>query len=318
MANPLFNFSVPFNLRKPVCHDVKQRNMMANITTDKVKTIDNYDAVDSATLTDSDLALIRHLTSSTYSNKKSTLADLRTFLLASHISDFNTLSSKVSGIDTAYKAADTNIDTAYKSADADIITAYKNADSDLTTRINNISSELNGTSTATALTYLLRDGNARAKMAAPAATDDIAILATACQFGECSTNAQAYEVTISNFILTTGTRIAVKFDNACGFDSPTLNVSSTGAKPLTMNGTSVNYGCWDAGQICTLIYDGTNWEFVGWDVRGKSFGDSSGYIKYRNGKIEQRNKQTMSSPAIDFRAVLSFGIGFSDVYYAAN
>src|SRR5574344_1962301 len=102
---PCFNYTVPFNLRKPVGHDVKQRNMMAHITTDKVKTIDNYDALDSATLTDSDLALIRHLSSSAYSNKKSTLADLRTFLLASHISDFNTLNNKVSSIDAAYKSA---------------------------------------------------------------------------------------------------------------------------------------------------------------------------------------------------------------------
>ena len=64
----------------------------------------------------------------------------------------------------------------------------------------------------------------------------------------------------SNFSLETGARVAVKFTNANTAASPTLNVNSTGAKPIYFKNaalSSSNY--WSAGQIIDFIYDGTNW-----------------------------------------------------------
>ena len=64
----------------------------------------------------------------------------------------------------------------------------------------------------------------------------------------------------------------MKFSNKTS-TTPTLNVSSTGAKEIKLvqtNGTyvSVNsYNSWSAGEIVELIYDGTYWVAVSSNMR---------------------------------------------------
>ena len=81
-------------------------------------------------------------------------------------------------------------------------------------------------------------------------------------YGTCSTASTIAAKTVSKtgFSLVTGARIAVKFTHANEAENPTLNVNSTGAKPIMMFGTMPGrYGIWGAGRIVEFIYDGTNW-----------------------------------------------------------
>ena len=60
------------------------------------------------------------------------------------------------------------------------------------------------------------------------------------------------------FQLKEGVVVSVKFTNANSASSPTLNVDSTGAKPIRTLGTSSAY--WSAGQTVLFVYDGTYWQ----------------------------------------------------------
>lgn len=81
----------------------------------------------------------------------------------------------------------------------------------------------------------------------------------------CSTAAgtAAKVATLENFTLSVGAAVKVKFTNTNTATNPTLNVNSTGAKPIYTN-TGSNVGTtpdtsWSAGEIVELVYDGTNW-----------------------------------------------------------
>lgn len=60
------------------------------------------------------------------------------------------------------------------------------------------------------------------------------------------------------FELKEGVVVSVKFTNANSANSPTLNVDSTGAKPIRTLGTASAY--WAAGQTVLFVYDGTYWQ----------------------------------------------------------
>lgn len=97
--------------------------------------------------------------------------------------------------------------------------------------------------------------------------DGIAPKATPVYYGECSTAAAtaAKVVTVDDsFTLVEGAQVTIKFTNANSVASPTLNVNSTGAKPLYQRGTtaistSTTTTGWAAGAIQTFTYDGTGW-----------------------------------------------------------
>ena len=81
-------------------------------------------------------------------------------------------------------------------------------------------------------------------------------------FATCSTAAAtvAKVASCSGFKLTTGAAVLVKFTNNNTAASPTLNVNSTGAKPIVAYGTSaIQTYAWKPGQTVLLIYDGTSW-----------------------------------------------------------
>lgn len=83
-------------------------------------------------------------------------------------------------------------------------------------------------------------------------------------YGICETaaNTAAKVVTIPDFTLENGVGVMVKFKNGNTANSPTLNVSGTGAKPIYIDpsvGTSVS---WEAWKVLPFVYDGTNWQLV--------------------------------------------------------
>lgn len=98
-------------------------------------------------------------------------------------------------------------------------------------------------------------------------------------YAECTTqgNVAVKTVSISNFRLVIGARIVVKFNYThTSTDNATLNVSSTGAKPIlkftphsyySPDGVSGQYitskHSWCFGESLELVYDGTNWVIIG-------------------------------------------------------
>ena len=86
-------------------------------------------------------------------------------------------------------------------------------------------------------------------------------------YGVCSTAAATAAKTVtvdSSFKLVTGVSVTVKFSDKNSASNPTLNVNSTGAKPLyrygtTVVSTSTTSSGWIAGSVQTFTYDGTGW-----------------------------------------------------------
>ncbi len=84
-------------------------------------------------------------------------------------------------------------------------------------------------------------------------------------FGTCSTAAgtAAKTVSLTDFTLTTGSRIAVKFTVTNTASSPTLNVNSTGAKSIMYRGSAISAGYLAANRVYEFVYDGTDYELIG-------------------------------------------------------
>ena len=143
---------------------------------------------------------------------------------------------------------------------------------------------------------IMRDADGRAQVAAPTAKDDIArkaevdaAICFASSFGVCETESATIGkvVTIEGAAPVAGRRICVKFTHGNSTSEPTLNVNNLGAKLITMDGQPVYTGCFDAAGVYEFVYDGTNWECLSGVVRARSFGENSGYVKYRNGLLVQ-------------------------------
>lgn len=89
-------------------------------------------------------------------------------------------------------------------------------------------------------------------------------------YGTCSTAAAtaAKEVVIvgnTNWGLTAGSIICVKFSVTNTAQNPTLNVNGTGAKNIYHNGTAITAGVIKAGDIATFVYDGTQYQLIAVD-----------------------------------------------------
>lgn len=85
-------------------------------------------------------------------------------------------------------------------------------------------------------------------------------------YGTCSTAATTANkvVTCADFnALIPGVTIHVKFTYGNSAESATINVNSTGQKPLCKYGStqvgSATGDAWSAGAILSLTYDGTSW-----------------------------------------------------------
>ena len=83
-------------------------------------------------------------------------------------------------------------------------------------------------------------------------------------YGQSSENADvaARTATISSFLLLKNMPVTVRFTTAVNVSGATLNISSTGAKPIYIEGAQMQPGIIKKGDVVTLIYDGTNWNIV--------------------------------------------------------
>lgn len=86
-------------------------------------------------------------------------------------------------------------------------------------------------------------------------------------YGTCSTIAStaAKVVSITGFTLCTGATVLVKFTHVNAAPNPTLNINSTGAKPIkAIDGWSM---VTDPNIYYEFLYDGTNWNLIGEEKR---------------------------------------------------
>ena len=81
--------------------------------------------------------------------------------------------------------------------------------------------------------------------------------------GVCSTAAAttAKEVSLSNYALTTGGVVSVRFTYAVPA-SATLNVNSKGANAIYYKGAAITAGVIDAGDLAVFMYDGTQYQLI--------------------------------------------------------
>lgn len=84
-------------------------------------------------------------------------------------------------------------------------------------------------------------------------------------YGICSTAAAtaAKVVACTGFGLTTGAEITVKFAVTNTAANPTLNVNSTGAKPIYYRGSAITAGHLGANRTYAFRYNGAQWDMVG-------------------------------------------------------
>ena len=83
-------------------------------------------------------------------------------------------------------------------------------------------------------------------------------------YGTCSTAAGTAAKTVSctGYALKTGGRILVKFTNTNTAASATLNVNSTGAKAIYVNGAAIAVNVLQGGVIYEFVYNGTQYDLV--------------------------------------------------------
>lgn len=91
-------------------------------------------------------------------------------------------------------------------------------------------------------------------------------------YGTCGT-ARATARKVCNdadqtFQLYEGVLVFIKFTNANGKANPTLNINGTGAIAIKRYGTTApstsRASSWNAGSVVAFIYDGTQYQMVGW------------------------------------------------------
>ena len=97
-------------------------------------------------------------------------------------------------------------------------------------------------------------------------------------YGVCATDAttSAKVATLDNFILLKNMPVTIRFTKAINVDSSTLNINSTGAKPIFIQGAALQPGVVKTEDVVTLIYDGTNWNIV--EILSVSVSQSDLYV----------------------------------------
>lgn len=127
-------------------------------------------------------------------------------------------------------------------------------------------------------------------------------------YGKCSTAADTAAKTVSctGYVLQTGGEISVKFTTTNTAASPTLNVNSTGAKPIYYRGAAIPSSYLIANGTYTFRYNGSQYDLVG-DV------SSSHKILYSG--ASSVNSVTLNEDASNYDMFIvksSFGIFVTD------
>ena len=85
-------------------------------------------------------------------------------------------------------------------------------------------------------------------------------------YGVSSNNSNATRTSsISGFKLKRGGIVAIKFTTDIDITNPSLNISSTGSKPIYYRGSALPRGTVNAGDTVTFIYDGTYYHIISID-----------------------------------------------------
>ena len=107
------------------------------------------------------------------------------------------------------------------------------------------------------------DGTPAGKYPARQLIQDMATGGMGC--GTCSTAATtaAKTVSISDFILLKNGIVSVRFVNGISVSGATLNVNSTGAKPILLNNIALPAQAIGENTTAILQYDGTSWQVIG-------------------------------------------------------
>lgn len=106
------------------------------------------------------------------------------------------------------------------------------------------------------------------------------------RYGVCDSAqaAQAKTVTIPGFRLVPGALAYVRFTHGNSHAAPTLDVSGTGAKPLTIDGTNPIPG-YGVNAVASFMYDGARYVVVsGFTVDDNKAGGQT-YLKFPNGSM---------------------------------
>lgn len=115
-------------------------------------------------------------------------------------------------------------------------------------------------------------------------------------YGTSSTSAStaAKSVSCSNYTLTSGERIAVKFTYANTASNPTLNVNNKGAKSIYWNGSPLpSSQYWSAGAVIEFLYDGSYYHMLG-AVKDKDITNLSTRVQEIEGFFEEGAKLNLS------------------------
>lgn len=86
-------------------------------------------------------------------------------------------------------------------------------------------------------------------------------------YGVCSTamDSASKTVNIAGLELTNGSIISVMFEKGITVENATLNVNSTGAKPIYAVGKQIGSDIVKSSDICTFLYDGTVYHLISMD-----------------------------------------------------
>ena len=95
-----------------------------------------------------------------------------------------------------------------------------------------------------------------------AVISDLASIAIGSGISSDDTYTAARTVAIPNFILLTGATVKVLFTTPVNSENATLNVNSTGAKPLYILGQQLPAGVIKAQTYTEVVYNGTAWNIV--------------------------------------------------------
>jgi len=91
---------------------------------------------------------------------------------------------------------------------------------------------------------------------------DLATIAMGSGVSHDDTYSNIRTATIDNFILLTNAKVDILFTTPINAADATLDVSTTGAKPIRILGQNLPAGVVKAQTYATLVYDGTAWNIV--------------------------------------------------------